>query len=85
MAVLTSAKRKELWAEFMQKVSERREPLGALTKSELRDALNAIDVWVDDNAALFNAALPQPARSEVTAKQKAELFMFVVSGRFDVS
>ena len=85
MATLTNAKRKQLWAEFMQKLSERRESLGALTKAELRDALDAMDGWIDGNTASFNAALPQPGRGALTAKQKAELFMFVVRGRFDVA
>lgn len=84
MATLTNAKRKALWAEFMAALSDRHEPL-ALTKPELRDALDAMDTWMDGNAAAFNAAIPQPARTALTAKQKAELFMLVVRGRFEVA
>ena len=85
MAVLTNEKRKALWEEFMRQLSTRREPLGALTKAELRDAVNAMDDWINSNSASFNTAIPQPARGELTAKQKAELFMFVIRGRFDVA
>ena len=85
MAVLTDEKRKALWEEFMRQLSTRREPLGALIKAELRDAVNAMDDWINANSASFNTAIPQPARGALTAKQKAELFMFVIRGRFDVA
>lgn len=84
MAVLPDADRREVWARFMRELSARREPC-SLTKVDLRAAVDAIDVWVDANAAAFNAAIPQPARSALTARQKAELLFYVVFRRYEVS
>ncbi len=84
MAVLSDADRKKLWAEFMSISSARRDSL-PLKKAELRDALDAMDVWIDSNQAGFNAAIPLPARTALTVKQKTEMFMFVVRGRFEVA
>lgn len=67
---------------FMGELSQVREPLGALTKAELRAAVNAIDQWINDNAAALNAAIPQPARAQLTAAQKARLFAALCLRRF---
>lgn len=79
MAVLSDAKRLECWAEFMR---EDLGTLGALTKADLRAALNALDDFLNSNAATINAAIPQPARSALTTSQKARLLMFVVRKRY---
>ena len=47
--------------------------------------MNAIDDWVQANAAAFNTAIPQPARGTLTAKQKVQLLFHVVSKRFDAT
>jgi hypothetical protein len=54
----------------------------ALTKADLRAAVNAIDTWLDSNASALNAALPQPARGALTTAQKAQLLQFVVARRY---
>lgn len=82
MAVLPDADRKAVWAAAMRKVSDDRDAV-SITKAELRAAVDAIDGWVDANAAAFNAAIPQPARGALTAHQKAELLMFVVNRRWE--
>lgn len=81
MAVLNDSNRWSCWADSM------RSSLGtlALSKADLRAAINAIDDWCDTNASAFNTALPQPARSALTARQKAALFMIVVARRYLVS
>lgn len=84
MAVLSDADRAAEWAELMRDLSAAGEPC-AVTKADLRAALNAADTWVDDNAASFNAAIPQPARGALTASQKARLLMRVVRRRYEVS
>ena len=84
MAVLPDNDRASLWAEFMREMSNGREPC-SITKAALRVAVNAVDQWADDNQASFNAAIPQPARGALTAKQKARLLMFVIRRRFEVS
>ena len=75
--------RVNVWARFMREVCADRDEL-SLSKVNLRAAVDAIDGWVDDNAAAFNQAIPQPARSALTARQKARLFHFVVRRRFEV-
>jgi len=81
MAVMIDADRQAAWAEFMQELSAEREALN-LNKNDLRAALDAVDQWVSDNAAAFNAAIPQPARANLTTSQKARLLMHVVRKRF---
>lgn len=83
MAIMTDADRFEAWAEFMRSISGDKEPI-SITKTDLRAALNAVDQWVSDNSASFNAAIPQPARNQLTASQKARLLLYVVSRRFRV-
>lgn len=55
-----------------------------LLKADFRAAVAATDDWIDANAASFNAALPQPARNTLTAREKALLFMLVADRRFGV-
>lgn len=79
MAVLPDAERREAWAEYMRETLA----LSGLTKAELRAAVDAVDDWVNANAASFNAALPQPARSALTAGQKARLLAAVAVRRYN--
>lgn len=79
MAVLSNADRESVWAQTMRQVA-----CSGVLKAELRAAIDAIDNWVDANATAFNTAIPQPARSALTSKQKAALLMYVVSRRFEV-
>ena len=84
MAVLSDADRRAAWAEFMQAESVSRNTM-ALTKADLRAAIDAIDDWVEANAAAFNAAIPQPARGALTTRQKAMALDAVVRARFKVA
>lgn len=84
MAALTNANRKALWAQFMEQASAEREPLAGMEKADLRAAVDAIDDWIEANAASFNRALPQPARSALTVSQKLRLFMEVARRRLEV-
>ena len=81
MAVLTDGARVEVWADIMREVSAERQPIG-VTKPELRAAVNAIDAWLNDNAAALNSAIPQPARSALTTPQKARLLKAVITRRY---
>jgi hypothetical protein len=80
MTVLPDGDRASVWAESM-----RQGEALALTKADLRAAVNAIDGWADANAGAFNTAIPQPARSALSAKQKALLLMMVIRRRFEVT
>ena len=57
----------------------------AVTKPDIQAAVNAVDQWIEDNAASFNAALPLPARTALNARQKARLLVEVVRRRFEVA
>lgn len=78
MAIITEEQRREAWTEMMR--------LGGVSvaKADLRAAFNAIDSWIDANAATINAAIPQPARSGLTTQQKALLLALVIRKRYDV-
>lgn len=82
MAVLSDADRLAIVQQFAADISFARKAFN-LSKPDLRAAVNAIDVFVDTNAAAFNTAIPQPARGTLTAREKAELFFRVVRKRFD--
>lgn len=84
MAVLPDADRAAVNGNFMQELSDAHTPT-SLLKSDLRAAVNAIDDWVNANAVAFNLAIPLPARTQLTAKQKAQILFFVVRRRFEVS
>lgn len=81
MATLTTEQRATLWAELMRELSRDGETVG-ITKPELRAAVDALDTWLDTNAATINTAIPQPARGALTAGQKARLLMFIVRYRY---
>jgi len=81
MALLTDAQRRKLWATFMSDVSAREEVFGNLLKADIRAAIDAIDGWIEANQASFNQAIPLPARTELTAKQKVDIFKLIVSER----
>ena len=85
MAVLTDTERTDLHTEWMRALSDQRSSIGALSKADIRAAINATDTWIDSNAASYNSALPAQVRNALTAKQKAELFLFVARRRYEVS
>jgi hypothetical protein len=43
--------------------------------------VDATDQWIDDNAAAYNLAIPQPARGALTQQQKTLLFCHVALRR----
>lgn len=81
MAALLDADRIAIWVESMKDGGW----TSPITKTDLRAAINAIDDWVDANAVSFNTSIPQPAREQLTAKQKARLLMWVIKRRFEVA
>ena len=81
MAVLTSEQRHDLWADFMREFPKE-QTLGAITKAQLRAAVDDLDQFFSDNAATVNAAIPQPARGVLTTRQKALLLIHVIRARY---
>lgn len=63
------------------------EKVGPMThvKPSLKAAAIAANQWVDDNAASFNAALPQPFKRDATIAQKNALLWAVLRARYEVS
>jgi hypothetical protein len=53
-----------------------------LTKEDLKAAVDGIDDYLDTNAALMNAAIPQPARGILSNAQKAQLLSYVALKRW---
>jgi len=51
----------------------------------LQAAVDAVDGWLDANAASLNAAIPVEARTTLTVKQKAQLLVYVIRRRFEVA
>lgn len=83
MAVLSDADRGAVNKEFQEDRSRIWEALGTtLTKADIRAAINAIDTFMNDNAAAMNSAIPQPARAQLTTTQKARLLQFVINKRY---
>ena len=80
MAELSSEGRAQVWRGMMRYLSKTREPI-AIIKSDLQSAVIATDVWIDNNAASYNAALPAAAQAGLTATQKTLLFVAVALAR----
>lgn len=82
--MLGETDRMRVWRGLMRWWSNLWETLGALSKQDLRDAVNATDTWIDDNQVAYNAALPVAARTALTLAQKTLLFCAVALARVDV-
>lgn len=82
MAVLSAAERAEITARA-QRTSD---CPGGLTKPQLRAVLDAMDDWWETTgAAAGNAAIPQPQRGILSARQKAALFQLLLIKKYEVS
>ena len=80
---LTTEERAELTTLFQREESKILNEIG-ISKTELRDAINAVDDWIDTNQSSYNTNLPLPARTYLTAKQKALLLSYVALKRTEV-
>ena len=78
MAVMNEQGRFETWREYMQENMEG----FALTKGDVRAAVDAVDLFLSDNAAAMNQAIPLPARTALSTTQKALLLTAVVRKRY---
>lgn len=85
MAVLSASDLAAVYAAFVADINAIREPIGGVTRTDLKAAIAAADAWADANAAAYNTALPQPARGALTAHQKARVLTAVIRRRYEVS
>lgn len=83
MAALPTGDLKTILRDFASDISATRTAFN-IARADAIAAVTAIDAWIDANAAAFNAAIPQPARSALTAKQKADLFFRISRRRLEV-
>lgn len=81
MANLATAQKVAVRATWGSDLSARAEAF-KLSRADLDAAITATDNWIELNAAAFNLALPLVARTNLTAAQKAELFMRVAQKRY---
>lgn len=79
MAALSDTDRADCFADYMR---EETTQFAGLLKPDLRAAVDAIDDYCVANAAAMNQAIPQPARAQLTAAQKARLFARVLLKRY---
>jgi len=79
MATLTEQERVRVWEKCQR---ENVEQWGAVTRQNLKAAVDALDQWLEDNKAGANQALPEPARSELTPAQKALLLTVAIERRY---
>ena len=85
MAVLPQADRDAVYAAFVADLHTAAGETIAVVRADLKAAIAAVDSWADANAASLNAAIPQPARAQLSARQKARILMAVVRRRFEVA
>jgi len=83
MAVLSDPDRLSILKRFAEQLSALRVVFN-LSKPDLQAAVNAIDAWADSNQAAFNTAIPLPARTALTTKQKLQILYYVLSRRYEV-
>lgn len=79
MAVLTTQERAEVHRDYMR---DEHETFGAVTKLNLRAVVDALDDFFESNAAAINAAIPQPARGQLSTAQKSRLVRHVLRRRY---
>lgn len=84
MPPLLQADLDEIQQAFEDEASAVWETIG-LSRQDLAAAFLVVDQWQDDNAPGFNAALPEAARTNLTAAQKVKLFSFVARRRWEVT
>jgi hypothetical protein len=87
MAVLTAEQLEETKGRCCDELSREGEggEIGGIGRDGILAAFTATDQWVDDNQASFNAALPEPAKSLMSSRQKVRMFMWVVKKRWEVT
>ena len=81
MAVLSQQLRNECCQELMADLSANREVLD-LAKAEVQAAVNAADDYQNAHAAEMKAAIPQPARGNMTNAQLARMVNLVNRYRY---
>ena len=82
MAALSAGDRLLCYSDFVREVGGDRETFNGVTKADIKAAVNALDDFLVANAAAINSTIPLPARTSLTAAQKARLLMWVIRYRY---
>lgn len=82
MAALTTQQRAEVAAEYQRDISAAREPVGTLTKADIRAAVDALDAMFVASETSINNTFPVATRNGLTTAQKARLLNAVVRRRY---
>jgi hypothetical protein len=85
VALLADPERAAVTAAFQREAQNVNGTGGTVSKADLRAAINAVDQWCEDNAAAFNLAIPLPARSALTSRQKAAILVWVTRRRWELT
>ena len=81
MTVLPDSDRQLITTGLMRHWSSLFDVISDLSKSELKSAIDATDLWIEDNQASFNTALPVLPRNNLTMAQKTLIFCVVAAFR----
>lgn len=83
MATMTPVQRELAWLRVMRWLAaDSIDITDGDIQADALAAVNAVDDWVDQNQAAYNAALPEPFKTWATQRQKASLLAWVVQERF---
>ena len=81
VALLTLDKRMRIRQLMGEAISTNRE-LFNVEKPAFDAAIEAVDQWVENNAASYNLSLPLQVRTVLTTSQKSMLLLYVMALRF---
>lgn len=83
MAQLTEVERRQIWRGLMRYWSGQQ--VGCpFMKADLKAAVDALDVFLNNNAVVINNTLPEPFKTVASIEQKAVLLAGVVLRRYNV-
>jgi hypothetical protein len=80
MTALNDSERRDVWKRFQDLIGTRDRAM-ALTKAELRTAINQGDDWIEDNFGDGVAAITGNPSTVLTQDEKLELFYQIVLRR----
>jgi len=81
MAELSTEDRQRIWRGLMRYWSNARTTLADYSKADLQAAINATDIWIDDNQVAYNSSLPNPFKTQATDAEKSLMFCAVTMMR----
>ena len=84
MANLSTDDRRRIWRGLMRR-ADLFGGVSGVRKTDLQDAIDATDNWIEANQAAFNAALPVTFRTNATSAQKTILFCAVALARVSIA